>query len=237
MRPLSVQELLTLWEGGLNARPFERAFAILSIASPESSREELARISIGRRDSCLLQLREWAFGSDLSILASCPHCGQALEMMMPVSNLRACSEPIGDLETSLALRDYEVQCRPPNTEDLIACAGPEISTAREKLFARCVTDARYRGQPVSTNQLPDDIARQVVEKIDSIDPQADTRIMLSCPDCHHGWDEVFDVVSFFWTEIDFWARRIFKEVHILAAAYGWRESDILALSPSAVKST
>ena len=33
----------------------------------------------------------------------------------------------------------------------------------------------------------------------------------------------------FWAEIDAWARRILREVNILARAYGWRESDILAL--------
>jgi hypothetical protein len=72
--------------------------------------------------------------------------------------------------------------------------------------------------------------REVVERIAALDPQADTRIDLSCPDCHHGWSEVFDVVSFFWTEIDAWARRLLRDVNVLARAYGWREHDILAMS-------
>ena len=42
---------------------------------------------------------------------------------------------------------------------------------------------------------------------------------------------MFDIVSFFWAEIDAWARRVLREVNVLARAYGWRESDILALSP------
>ena len=88
MHPLSVPELLTVWERGLAALPFERALTILLLASPASSRASLARISIGRRDADLLQLREWAFGSELAILAVCPSCRQTLESVMPVAALR-----------------------------------------------------------------------------------------------------------------------------------------------------
>ncbi len=56
----------------LTALPFERALAILSAASPESSPAALARLSIGRRDANLLQLREWAFGSELAISGGLP---------------------------------------------------------------------------------------------------------------------------------------------------------------------
>src|ERR1700687_1591734 len=93
MRPLSVPELLTGWERGLAALPFERALTILSVASPESSPAALARLSIGRRDANLLQLREWAFGSELAILAACPSCRQTLELTIPVSALRVSLDP------------------------------------------------------------------------------------------------------------------------------------------------
>jgi|SRR6266852_3346660 len=243
MRPLSVPELLTVWERGLAARPFERALAILSAASPESSPAALARLSIGCRDAHLLQLREWAFGSELAILAACPSCRQTLELTMPVAELRVSmgpaggptgvltAEPAGDLESYLISRDYEVRYRSPNTEDIAGCAGLEFAVSRRKLLACCVTDARCWGKSVSAEELPEDVAQKVVEQIAVIDPQADTRLDLTCPECHQRWKEAFDIVSFFWTEIDAWARRILREVNVLARAYGWRESDILALSP------
>jgi len=86
-------------------------------------------------------------------------------------------------------------------------------------------------EPVFAGDLPEDVVREVVERMAALDPQADTRINLSCPDCQYRWSEVFDVVSFFWTEIDAWARRLLRDVNVLARAYGWREHDILALSP------
>ena len=247
MRPLSVPELLTVWERGLTALPFERALAILSVASPESSPAALARLSIGRRDANLLQLREWAFGSELAILAACPSCRQTLELTIPVSALRASLDPklaptgaptaesASDLEGSLMLQDmlldYEVRYRSPNTEDIAGCAGLEFAAGRRKLLACCVTDARCQGRAVSAEELPEDVARKVVEQIAAIDPQADTRLDLTCPECHGRWKEVFDIVSFFWAEIDAWARRVLRDINVLARAYGWRESDILALSP------
>lgn len=240
MRPLSVSELLTVWERGLAALPFERALAILSVASPESSPAALARLSIGRRDSNLLQLREWAFGPELAILAACPSCRQALELSMPVAALRVSAnsmgavtaEPAGDIESSLILRDYEVRYRPPNTEDIAGCAGLEFAASWRKLLACCVTDARCEGKSVSAEELPADVAQKVVEQIAAIDPQADMRLELTCPECHRRWREVFDIVSFFWAEIDAWARRTLREVHVLGRVYGWRESDVLALSPA-----
>jgi hypothetical protein len=239
MHPLSVSELLTAWERGLTAFPFERALAILSLASPESSPTVLARLSIGRRDANLLQLREWAFGSKLAIMAACPSCRLTLELTMPVAELRVSVNPavdqdmnaVDDFESSLMLRDYQVRYRSPNTEDIAGCGGLEPAASRRKLLACCVTSARYLGKSVRAEELPEDVAQKVEEQIGAIDPQADMRIDLTCPECHQRWKEVFDIVSFFWAEIDAWARRILRDVNILARSYGWRESDILALSP------
>lgn len=63
------------------------------------------------------------------------------------------------------------------------------------------------------------------------DPQADVRLAIACPSCGHQWQGIFDIVTFFWSEIESWASRILHEVHLLALAYGWHEREILALSP------
>ena len=53
---------------------------------------------------------------------------------------------------------------------------------------------------------------------------------LNCADCGHRWVSAFDIVSFLWSEIDNWAKRLLREVCALATALGWREADILAMS-------
>ena len=55
--------------------------------------------------------------------------------------------------------------------------------------------------------------------------------MFACASCGHRHEVAFDIASFFWGEIDAWASRTFLDVHALAKAYGWREAEILAMSP------
>lgn len=232
MRPLSVPELMAVWECGLAARPFERALAILSAACPESSPSVLARVSIGRRDAGLLTVREWAFGPDLTVLADCPQCHQSLETLVRIDDLRA---PAGETANEVGVMTsggYAVRCRPPNTSDLLACAGQDAEAIRRRLFDCCVIEALRDAEPVGAEDLPGEIVREVVERIAAIDPQADTRINLTCPECDHSWSEVFDIASFFWAEIDAWARRLLRDVNVLARTYGWCERDILSLSPT-----
>jgi hypothetical protein len=62
------------------------------------------------------------------------------------------------------------------------------------------------------------------------DPQAEVLLDLNCPACGHGWQALFDVVAFFWAELAAQAKRLLREVHTLARAYGWREADILGMS-------
>lgn len=63
------------------------------------------------------------------------------------------------------------------------------------------------------------------------DPQANIRLSLTCPSCANPWEEGFDITDFFWSEVDAWAPRLLREVHVLAAAHGWSESEILAMTP------
>jgi hypothetical protein len=162
------------------------------------------------------------------VLADCPRCRQPLETTLRVGDLRAADE--GSAGNSVTVGRYAVRCRPPNTADLLACNGQDTGAIRRQLFAACVMEAVRDAQTVAAGDLPAEVVREVVDRIAALDPQADTRISLSCPDCQYGWSEVFDVVSFFWTEIDAWARRLLRDVNVLARAYGWREQDILAMS-------
>jgi hypothetical protein len=43
---------------------------------------------------------------------------------------------------------------------------------------------------------------------------------------------LFDIASFLWRETHGWAQGTLRDVHGLAAAYGWREEDVLRLSPT-----
>ena len=61
------------------------------------------------------------------------------------------------------------------------------------------------------------------------DPLAETRLTLHCPKCEVDWEESLDMTSFLWAEIDACVRRLLLEIHTLASAYGWTETEILSL--------
>lgn len=232
MRALLAAELLSVWEQG-RARPsVEQALTLIAAACPETSPEALARLSIGQRDSRLLTLREWMFGPKLAGLAVCPACGQRLEMTFDVSDIRLGIETEPAETLSLTVAGYEVRFRLPNSLDLAAVGGSEgIAVTRQLLFERCLLAAHCDGEERSAEQLPANVVAAVVERMAQVDPQADAQLALSCPSCRHQWQEIFDIASFFWSEISVWSSRILREVHALASAYRWREADILAMSP------
>lgn len=231
MRALSAHQLLDLWEEGHVAPPIERAMSLLAAASPDATRESLEQLSIGSRDAKLLQLREWVFGSELTMTAACPSCGQTLEMTVSTPALMIPTLTEGS-EQQFELDGYSVSFRPPNTKDLAACSGLGMAQSRRALIERCIREASRYGQAVPLGQLPSGVLNEVEDRIAAMDSQADVVLDFDCPECHQKWKQRFDIVSFFWTEIDAWARRVLLEVNVLARTFGWRENDILAMSPA-----
>ena len=209
MTPLSAAAMLDVWEHARRLTPPRKALALLAAACPESSWQELARLRVGERDVRLLTLREWAFGVNLRGIAACPECSETVEM-----TLRA--DEMGAMEA-----DSDYGGHTPTSEDLIAIEGiADPEQARAALLARCIdTDS------------PCEDEYTVVARIAESDPRASIELALECAGCGHRWLELFDIVSFFWTEIEAWARRTLGEVHVLAAMYGWTEGEILALTP------
>jgi hypothetical protein len=237
MRALSASEILHIWEMGQNQHPLDRALTLLSFALPEVTGEELIRLSIGQRDTLLLMLREMTLGSILESFAECPHCREALEFTLNSTDLRETAVPETELASvkhpfySLTIDEFELQFRLPNSQDLAAivdCA--DIPTAHQRLIQQCIHQASQNGVAISPNQLPAQVLTFVGEQITQQDPQAEMLLQLTCPACHYSWQVLFDIVTFFWTELTVQAKRLLQEIHTLARFYGWREADILSMS-------
>lgn len=232
MRALSEQELLNAWERGQCQTPSVRALILLALSCPEPTLDSIAGLSIGERDALLLTLRELTFGHVLLGLVSCPECNKSLELDFEVDDIRSRSESESCNEISFSLSGYDLRIRPVNTYDLQTIVRiKDVSHARDELLNRCILEVIYQGNNICFDQLPSAVIEAVEEKLEEMDPQADVRLALSCPSCSHKWETPFDIVPFFWSEIDSWARHILREVHTLAEKYGWSESDILSLSP------
>lgn len=237
MRALSAAELLNVWELGQGQSLPQRALLLLAVACPDTPADLLGELDIGQRDARLLTLREWTFGPQLDCLVTCPKCGERLELTFDMADIRVLSphqsEGGGRAETlSASISGYEVEFRLPNSLDLVAVAASKAAdTPRHLLLERCIATARYDDEEKPVHQLTADIVDAVVERMAQAAPQADLQLAVTCPSCKHQWLVIFDIVSFFWSELNTWAQRTLREVHTLARAYGWREAGILALSP------
>ncbi len=228
---LSATEILKIWEVGQSQLPAERALALLAVCCPKATRGELEQMNIGKRDALLLAFRERLFGPHFSGLARCPECNSDLEIGFHAAEVRTAvsPEPTGPFEFTFG--DFDFTCRLPNSADLIAVIRQVKSSAvSAALFDRCLLEKRHQGREVASNSLPAAVVEAIVNEMARRDPQADIRFALSCPDCAHQWEAIFDIVSFAWNEISAWAGRLMRQVHTLALAYGWREIDILTMS-------
>ena len=231
MRGLSATDVLAVWERGRGKRPVERALELLSAAFPEKSREELERSPIGLRDTALLALREATLGPHLEAVVQCPGCSENLELSLAASDFRLESNSGAEFPTEalLQLGEYKLRLRPPNSVDLMAARAGNLEEGSEALFRRCLISATRNGAP--TDELTGEIVKAAGEKLTAVDPQTNVQLRVSCALCGHAWAVLFDIASFFWTEIEACAVRLLGEIHSLASAYGWTEREILALSP------
>jgi hypothetical protein len=230
---LSDQEVIQVWETGLEQHPVDRALTVLSAAFPGGTRDELAAMSVGRRDGCLMDAREMNFGPTVSGVAECPGCGELLEWTLDLGSVRSPRDDAGETgPIRLAFEGYDLLYRLPNSTDLAAIAlGGDVVGGRAALLRRCVLEARRDGAPIDPTSLPETVAAGLAEEMEARDPQAETLLGFECPACGVSWQAHFDALLFLWAEIQSRARRLLGEVHGLARAYGWSESAILEMSP------
>ena len=238
MRAPSAPELLGVWERA-RAQPITtQALMLLEVASPGASREDLAKLSVGRRDARLLALRESLFGSRLTGLTACPKCGQQMEIGIDSAEIHVDGDQAEGELLSATSGAYVASFRLPNSDDVSALSDlgdrqPDEAAAIRKLLSRCLVELRRNGRRQSLESspaLPPALIEAIAAEMEKADPQANVQLPLNCADCGHRWVSAFDIVSFLWSEIDNWAKRLLREVCALAAALGWREADILAMS-------
>ena len=231
MRALSTSKMLSVWERASGRSAVERALVLLAAACPEQTLEELARLSIGRRDRLLLSLRESTFGPQLLGRIPCQKCGEALELSFKVSDI-CVPESLTVEAQVLKLDGYEIQFRLPDSLDLSAISGcADVAEGYRLLLTRCLLSITEGDEPGGSEDLPEHVREAVVKRMAEADPQGNVQLRLSCPACGHHWLAAFDILSYFWSEINAWAHRILREVHTLAVAYGWSEEEILVMTP------
>ena len=207
--------LLSAWESGYGRPAPDRAVTLAAAASGLPL-DDVADLPLGACDRLLLQLREQCFGTRLDGLARCPRCGTELDVGLDVDELRADG---ADGSRTVRAAGRTITLRALTSRDIGSCGGD-----RDRLLARCLVD-----EPTPPAA---DVLDAVEARLDALDPQAAWTIDLDCASCGATWAASVDVTEFVWSEVDRFARRLLYDIHTLAAAYGWREADVLAVSPA-----
>jgi hypothetical protein len=237
MKPLSTTELLAIWEQGMNQSLLSKTLHLLSAACPGLELHAAAELSIGERDSRLLQLRQQLFGTRLANMTQCPQCAERIEWEGDTRELSLLSQPAQRPENAngvfnLEVDDFNITFRLPNSVDIYRAletgAGP---AATANLRSSCILDIQRGGEICKKDDLSEMAFQKLDHAMEEADPQADIRMELKCPACSHQWEALFDISRYLWTEIDRWVPQVLEEVHILAANYGWSEQDILNMGP------
>lgn len=224
MQRLSAEKILAVWEAGRPQHALDRALTILAAASPGASRAALADLSIGERDTRLLQLRALVLGSHAEGFAECPRCAERVEFPLDTAALegRAPSRPSDvSAQHEIEVDGRTVSFRLPTSRDLAeAVVAADSMQAVRRLVERCV---------LSGEALPNETIEAISRAILAADPTAEISLRLTCPACACEWELLFDIAEFFWTEISDQAQRLLREIDALARAYGWTEREILSL--------
>jgi len=223
MKALTSAEILTVWEEGDGRHPLDRALLPLAAALPDWSWDELAALSVGRRDGLLLRLRAQTLGDRIEMLATCPHCRELMEFETDAAELAVCDafrEP-GPPPPLAGPDGQATPVRRLTSQDLARAVGRPRGEGRARLAAASLGRAPNSAEETAA----------VAQALADADPQAEILFSLTCPACEHSWSALFDIADYFWREIAGLAKRLLDDVRELAVHYGWSEAEVVAMSP------
>ena len=226
MRDAAAQRMLSVWDSGrMRGDALRRTLDLLRLPGAVET-SEAAALTVGERDARLLAVYEDLFGGELEALVRCTSCGEELEVRLPVESVRV-EAPAWDREWhSLDGEAGAVEFRLANSMDLEAIAAVTGNGLRRlRLLERLVRP------PASVEALPEQVIDAVERRMAELDPQSEIRLQLQCDTCGAVFEKLFDIGSFLWAELDGWARRTLRDVHVLARGYGWSEGEVLRLHP------
>lgn len=198
---------------------------------PEPADEQVLRsLTVGDREALLWHLRRVSIGDRLDATVDCRACGQKASVDISVADLLR--EPYRDWTPSFveSIAGHRVEFRLPVGEDqerLAASPTPGIEPAIEELVTACVKVVDGESASPEARRA---ISEELSQRLEALDPQAETLLETTCPACGTTVTALLDAVGFLSGEISRRSRHLFAEVHTLASVYHWSEREILAMT-------
>ncbi|MEU9510187.1 hypothetical protein AB0D32_28350 [Micromonospora sp. NPDC048170] len=219
---LTEVELVSTWDRALGQPESRRPLLLLG-------RDDADRLPVGEVAALLLATaRGWAGGRVEAVL-DCPACPERLEVAFAVADLlTAAPGRPHEAEGTFTLdwRGHRLTLRLPTPADLAEAARTGDAVAAERLLLRVCLLAADPPLDDPFAALPE-VSAAMAER----DPLGVVAVTLTCPGCGTATEALLDLPAWAWQAADARVRRLLGEVHRLARAYGWSETQVLGLGP------
>lgn len=232
----SEHALLSIWEQSRGSRGAAWAVALIAAVFPHLPKDAIWGLTVVQRDRLLLQLRCLLFGTTFDCSASCPGCGECLEWQSSAADLDLIADSPMDLGGAssslhrLSVRGALVVFREPTSADLERVRG--AADADRALLRACLLVVEHGGVVIAADGVTDAVLEQVAGALQARAEETLPSFDLACPNCATRFSRALDIAVYLNDEISRWARQLLDTVHRLATAYGWTESEVLAIPPA-----
>jgi hypothetical protein len=201
----------------------------LLVRSPGSPIEHFnaAELTASERDRLLAEVYERTFGPRIESTVRCGVCQELFDLTFAIRDLLASldsvasspmvtRDPDGTYRTAVGLR-----FRLPVGTDELAVIGLPPQKAQSVLLQRCILESN---EPVEIDA--------VQEAMENVAPVMNLDLDARCPECGGKQQVHFDIQFYLLRALLQESKRIGREIHRLAVAYGWSLNEILSLSRS-----
>lgn len=232
MRAVTQVDLLALWESGKALHPLDWGLLAVNTMFPGTQPDSVADWPIGRLNRALVEMQLAYFGPALRGWTSCRRCADKLEFALDGLALAESPLPKQGEPIVVSGRTFRL----PTSRDLARVA---VEDDPGKTAVALVEMCRMKGEaePVepsltTENDWTEEDLDAIGDKMARADPLAEIMLHFDCPECGESFDDSLDLPTFLRAEIEGRVKRLLREVHTLASAYGWGEAEILSLNPA-----
>ncbi|HEX8984404.1 MAG TPA: hypothetical protein VF767_03195 [Bryobacteraceae bacterium] len=241
LRPWSGREEMLFFEQPGFVLPAARATELLarcvSVDGRQPAGREFARrLTVGDRESLLLQLHGLSIGDGLPCMLVCSGCRQPMDLELHATELLSPPGAYEGWEHHAAFdaegRQYRLVFRLPNGGDQEAGASLVARSEEEAIRAvlrRCIASVT-RDDGVPQEEIPSGLAGRLSQMMADLDPQAELLLDCDCVHCGAPIRSLFDAAHYVLQEMNRGAQALLRDVYALAGAFHWREAEIVAMS-------
>lgn len=193
-------------------------------------REALWQWSVGERLQGLLAIFLATSGRVMTAVATCGHreCGEQVELEFELEGF-ATGSPMA---TTWSSPDGErVQCRPPTGRDQEAwrAQAQMEGVIDEPWLARRLIDSIDGSPPDAGWTIPEAWLEPIAASLEACDPLTALTITMTCAVCARPTDVEVDLEYLLIEGLRQPQRALLEDIHRLAGAYRWSETEIIAL--------